>query len=116
MPHLGQSPSDSTSPLRPEVEREVFLVLVVLSQILSRLVVHHSQDPCDRLAHDVAVKQGHWDRNQTKVHDRNVHLGEFRRGAPGGLLYPEGEQLILEFRKLFGQVTFGPVREDRIRM
>lgn len=58
MSHLGQSPSDCTSLLRPEVQWEVFLVLVVLPQILTGLVVHHSQDPCDRLAHGITMKRG----------------------------------------------------------
>lgn len=53
--HLGHSPSDCTSLLWPEIKREVFLVLVVLAQILTRLVVHHRQDPCNRFAHGVTV-------------------------------------------------------------
>lgn len=33
--HLGQAPSDRTRLLRPEVQWEVFLVLVILAEILT---------------------------------------------------------------------------------
>jgi len=74
--HLGQSPSDCTGLLRPEVKWEVFLVLVVLPQILAGLVVHHSQDSCDRLAHNITVNRV-LGLDRAQKHDRDVHLGEF---------------------------------------
>lgn len=55
--HLCQSPSDRPSLLRPEIKRKIFLVFIVFTQILARLVVHHRQDPCNRLADGVAVRE-----------------------------------------------------------
>lgn len=52
--HLGQSPSDCARLLWPEIKRKEFLVLVEFTEVLALLLVHHSQDPCNRLAHDVA--------------------------------------------------------------
>lgn len=52
--HLGQSPSDCARLLWPEIKRKEFLVLVKFTEVLALLLVHHSQDPCNRLAHDVA--------------------------------------------------------------
>jgi hypothetical protein len=52
--HLGQSPSDRARLLWSEIKREKFLVLVELPEVLALLLVHHSQDPCNRLAHNVA--------------------------------------------------------------
>lgn len=52
--NLGQSSSDRTCFLCPEIKRKVFLVLVELPEVLALLLVHHSQDSCDRFAHNIA--------------------------------------------------------------
>jgi hypothetical protein len=53
--HLGQTATDSTGLLSPEVEGEVFLALVVLKEVLASLLVHDGQYPGNRLADGVAT-------------------------------------------------------------
>lgn len=53
--HLGQTATDSTGLLGPEVEGEVLLALVVLEQVLASLLVHDGQYPGNRLADGVAT-------------------------------------------------------------
>lgn len=69
--NLGQSSSDRTRLLWPEVKRKIFLALVKLPQVLALLLVHHSQDPCDRLAHNitsqVSLPASHIQRFETHI-------------------------------------------------
>ena len=52
---LGQPPADGTGALGAEVEGEVLLALVEVTQVLALLLVRHSQNTGDRLADAVAA-------------------------------------------------------------
>ena len=54
--HLRHAPADGACPLWPEVEGEVLLALVEVTQVLALLLVRHSQNTGDRLADAVAIK------------------------------------------------------------
>ena len=53
--HLGQSPADGTGALGAEVEGEVLLALVEVTQVLALLLVRHGQNAGNRLADAVAI-------------------------------------------------------------
>lgn len=54
-----ESPPDRPRLLDTEVKRLVLLVLIELPEVLSLLLVGHSQDPGNRLADGVAAMPGH---------------------------------------------------------
>ena len=52
---LGQSPTDSTGLLWPEVKGSVLLLLVQLAEVLPGLLVHDGHDPRNGLADGVTA-------------------------------------------------------------
>ena len=53
--NLAQASADCPCLLGSQIQRQIFLVLVVLPQILASLLVHYGQHTRNRLADGVAV-------------------------------------------------------------
>ena len=82
---MGQSFANGASLLGPQVQGNVLLALVKLSQVLLLFLVHDDVDPGDRFLND-------------------SNLGQLGSGASSHLGNPEASQFSLEVLKLLGQL------------
>jgi hypothetical protein len=90
----------STSLLCAEIQREIFLALVKVSQSSSLLLSQHSQHSCNRLPHS---------RTTVTMQSRekgagNAHSSELRGTSASNFLYSECGEFLLQILELFLKV------------